>query len=192
MFDKDKTASKRPTEELKMIQQLNARLKETEQSLQQLQIDRNKLIQDKLRSDDQLQRRQDEVEQLKATMEKIIEDNYREGEQMTQEIEYWRQQALTAKRQNASLADRRNSNPNPPPARLQLVPAAPSNPAAAPRQPLPLQLQMPQQPQQPQQPQPPPQPPPQAQTIPQAAPPNDFTTTCYDPDRGYFPCTVRQ
>jgi hypothetical protein len=169
--------------ELELARELKLRLEQTEKRLQALQIQLNEQIQYAQKKANESQRWQDAVVQMEATMKKIIEDNNNEAEVMAGEIEHWRQQALEVGRENARLTERRTAMPAV--ATRELPPVAEQEPAPA--RPLPrLQLQTPTQPQT----ESAPQPAPQSQAQPSA--PADFTTTCYDTVRGYFPCTVRQ
>jgi gas vesicle protein len=174
--------------ELELARELKTRLEQTEKRLQTLQIQLNEQIQYAQKKANESQRWQDAAVQMEETMKKIIDDNNREAEQMASEIEHWREQALTAGRQNASLAERQRRSAAPVSMTLQQPPPTSPAPAqTAPRPLPPLQLQTPA----------PAQsrtPPAQAAPQPPVPPPeqSNFTTTCYDPNRGYFPCTVRQ
>lgn len=184
--------------ELELVRELKLRLEQSEKRLQGLQIRLNEQIQYAQKKANEAQRWQDAVTQLEATMKKIIDDNNRESEQMAKEIEHWRLQALDAGRRNAQLTDQRAARPA---VATRQLPVTTSEPAVETPRPLPpLQLQTPAQPRQAPQPVPVPQPQPVPQPVPQPAPQaqpqqppqGNFTTTCYDPVRGYFSCTVRQ
>ena len=155
-------------EKERVVKNLDTELKQVKQQLQKLHIELNQERQLTKKKTNETQLWQREAKQFEATMGKIIEDNHRETEMLSREVERWRDRALQAERDNASLRSRR-------PGTNTTLPAVPA--AATRSTPKPLA----------QQPAPPP-----SQASPQRAPLSNFTTTCYDPNQGYFTCTVRQ
>lgn len=155
-----------------LVESLKTELGQTKEQLQTLQVKFNEQYQLARQKANETERWRQEAKEFETTMNKIIEDNNRDSDMLSRELERWRERALQAERDNARLSSRR---PTPTTTALQRLPET-NNPAPAVQQPVPQPL-------------------PQRSTTqspPQQTPTTNFTTTCYDPNQGYFTCTVRQ